>query len=123
MANKIRFKITDVNNNLLYIPDETGWTLTTKVVKESSTIDISSLITGLATITLEGYKDTVGFIRGVLITCKSKNDTILTTTLIGSIGVNLTAAGWSTIVKYPMYIYTDILNMNVALTFSTDPLL
>ena len=118
MANKIRFKITDVNNNLLYIPDETGWTLTTKVVKESSTIDISSLITGLATITLEGYKDTVGFIRGVLITCKSKNDTILTTTLIGSIGVNLTAAGWSTIVKYPMYIYTDILNMNVALTWN-----
>ena len=131
MANLLRICIEDKDGAKLYIPNSAGQTFTIKTTWESSTISLSTLATGLATISLEGYQDEfsvppaycVGFIRGLLITGKNKNDHIIVTTLIGSMGFNLSGeAGWKEIDSFNFYIYTDITNLNIALTFDVVPM-
>ena len=123
MANKLRLKVTDNLGISIYIPNSSGQTFTVKTTFESSTIDISALATGLATISIEGYQDSVGFYRGVVVTGKSKNDHIIVSTLIGSMGFNLTGeTGWVGIDSFKFYIYADMLNMNASLTYDVIPI-
>lgn len=122
MASKLRFKLTDKNGTNLFIPSEAGWSLTVKEVKESDTISLSSLAVGLATITIEGYAESIGFMRGIVLTFKSKGDSVWNTTMIGSMGFDLMGvSGWIVIESIKCYIYTDANTVNASLEFTTDP--
>lgn len=123
MANLLRFKLTDIGGSILYLPDSVGWTLSIKETKESPSTDISALATGLATLSLEGYQDSVGFVRGIVITFKNKADSVWNTTMIGSMGFNLTGeSGWVVIDSIRCYIYADALTVNGSLEWDIVPI-
>ena len=125
MANLLRFKLTDIDGSIIYIPNSAGWTLTIKETKESSAINISGLATGLATISLEGYGNSVGFVRGIVVTFKNFQDHVWNTTMIGSMGFDYSDLTpplvWTEITNIKCYVYSDALTANGALTFDIIP--